>query len=342
MKPGFRISCIMLIIFIMLVITFPGCMHKRASVAGLVSSSPLASLPGDKKIIVAKVNGAEITRYSLIDSMNRLSEINQRMSINEPRETTRKKALDQLVLQELALQEAARQGLLVEDAFLDRAMEQVITNFGHEEGYQIYLEKQNLTPVEFRGQVERSLIIQLIFDREVIKKTRVPEDDVRKEYERQKDRFLTPAKVTVEDVVIFLDQDDPALMTKANEILANIKADKDKDPKNLVADKTFIVRSLDIDKEKEPVLYDAALKLKPGELSGVIRTRDSVHIIQLTQYIPEKQLSYEEVKGSLEGKFRAEAQKIRRQEWERELKTGAKIEIRGPEAGAQGPGAGKD
>jgi foldase protein PrsA len=325
MKLSFRIISIGITLFVSLFV-ITSCVKHPASVEGGPSSPAIAVLPGDSEIIVARVNGVSLHKDALVGMMNKLIAVNKRASFSESREETRTKALDRLILEELAFQEATRQRLSLGEDVLDKALGMLKARLGSDESYKLFLEKEGLSEAELRSRIERGLLIQLIVDREVIKKTIIPEEDVRKEYERQKDRLTTPAKVTVEDVVLFLDRNDPALMTKANEILSKINADKDKDPKNLVADGTFVVRSLDIDKEKEPVLYDEALKLKPGELSGVIKTHDSVHIIQLTQYVPEKQMSFEEVKGALEQKFRVSAQKKRLLEWEQELKNSAQIE----------------
>jgi parvulin-like peptidyl-prolyl isomerase len=87
------------------------------------------------------------------------------------------------------------------------------------------------------------------------------------------------------------------------------------------------VRNVDILKDKQKELYAAARKLKAGGLSGVIKTSDGLHIIKLKTYSPERQLSFDEARGSLEGKFRVEAQQKRLEEWGRELRTNAKIEL---------------
>ena len=241
------------------------------------------------------------TLQALTGMIKRMEAINAKTATSETREETRKKALDNLILQELALQEAERRGLHVEEQTVDRAMERFITSMGHEEGYNDYLEKQKITAAEVRAQFERSLLLQRITGMEVVSKATVTEDDVRTEYEQHKDQYLSPEKVTVADVVVSLKSGDQTAMKKANELLARLNADKDKDPLQLVRDDTFSVRSLDLEKEKEPELYAAARQLKQGELSGVIKMSDSVHIVKLTRHTPERQLSYEEVKGTLTG-----------------------------------------
>jgi foldase protein PrsA len=246
----------------------------------------------------------------------------------ESREETRRKALDRLIFQELAYEEAVRRGLRPEAASVDSALEQFMNRAGREKGYKDFLEKQSLTTADVRAQLERGLALRLITAREVTEKIKVSDEDVRKEYEQRKDQYVSPEKVNVTDVVFFLKLDDEASIKKAGEVMAAINADKDKNPWNLARDNAFVVRDLNIDKEKDPVLYEAARKLKEGELSGVLRTRDSLHIIQLTKYTPERQLPFEEVGYAIKGQMRSLAQKKRLEEWKQELRKDAKILLR--------------
>jgi parvulin-like peptidyl-prolyl isomerase len=283
----------------------------------------------DKKIIVAKVNDVSITMHSLIGVMNRMTQSNLETTAAESANSIRKRALDRLILEEVIFQEAKRQGLHVEQSSIDKAVANLRKNAGGEQQFQDYLTKELLTEAELRVQVERLLLIDLVFTKEVREKVNLTDDELRKEYEREKDRFLLPERLAALDILFFLSLDDPASLEKANAILARLHMDKDKDPARLTPDGTFIVRNLDFQQEKmkEPVLYEAARKLKVGELSPVIKTRDSIHILKLTDFSPESWKPYEEVKGTVAIRLKIAMQKKRRDEWERALKQSAKIEI---------------
>lgn len=310
----------------LIALLFSGC-AKRPPAAAPAAPPPVVSDEDAKKTIVATVNGAEISLQSLRLMTDRMTAMGQHESAPAvPPEEIRKKALDQLVLQELALQEAARQGLQVDEMTVDKTMEQLIAKLGHEEGYRAFLETKHLTAVEFRSQVERSLLTQLIMNREIVAKAApVSEEDVRKEYERQKDRLIISEKFAVVDVVLFLKQDDPESLKKAQGLIDRINAAKDRNPLELTPDGTFIAQETELNKDKEPALWEAARALKEGELSGVLHGSDSLHIIKLIQHSPERKMTYEEIRGSIEGTLKMEAMKKRRQEWEQELKKDAKI-----------------
>jgi peptidyl-prolyl cis-trans isomerase C len=168
-----------------------------------LDSGPADRHPAEeKKITVARVNGTAISLYSLLNMTNRMNAINEKASVAETPEETRKKALDQLIFRELAYQEAVREGLHVEDQLVDREMNRFIMSVGHEDGFNEYLKSQNMTAVEVRAEIERALLLQRIAAREVMEKVTVTDEDVRKEYELHQSAFVTPEKVTVTDLVM--------------------------------------------------------------------------------------------------------------------------------------------
>jgi hypothetical protein len=280
-----------------------------------------------KKIIVARVNSAPITMDSLVRMMNRLSVKNHGSQPAHYREEVKRTALDRLILQELAYQKASALGLSAEQKNIDDAITSFKANVGGEKEYAAFLVKQGLTGADLRAQAERGLTLELIFAKEVNDKITVPHEDLKGAYETEKDAYITPEKMKVADVVIFSKEGDNAARKKAAALLKKIRADKDQNPWNLVLDGTFIVRNLDVNKDKQKELYASAKKLAPGRLSGVIKTSEGLHVIKLLEFAPRRQLTFDEVKGSLEGNLRVPAQQKRLQEWGAELKKDATIEI---------------
>jgi parvulin-like peptidyl-prolyl isomerase len=273
-----------------------------------------------KKVVAAKVNDAPITMHSVVMMMNRIG-AREGMDV----EAVKKEAINRLIIQELAYQKAKAEGINIEDDKIDNSIANFIENLGGEKAFKDFLHREVLTEEEIRENARRSLMIEIVLAREVLEKTNVPEDALKEEYENLKDRLIFPEKIIVTDVY-FLKADNKS-MKKAQSILKKIKADKDKDPWKLVLDGTFIVRDMEIKKDKNKELYDAAKKLKIGQLSNIIKTPASLHIIKLKSYSPEKQATLDEIRGWLENRLKAPYQQKRQQEWEQELKKDAKIEI---------------
>ena len=304
-----------------------GSPHGKTAAQTTGSEQPLDRNEA-KGVIVARVNGTAITRQSVIDMMNRLS-VQKRHAVRTPeeKEALEKEALERLVFEELAYQKGRSEGLKAEPAEVDKEIESLRKKMGGEAAFKEALERQMFTEEELRADFERSIVLQRVFQKEVFDKVSVTEEELQKEYEKEKAKFITPEKMVIADVVFFLSIDEKDSLEKAESILNQIRQDKDANPLNLVPDGTFIAYEAEISKKKQPELYEKARKLTPGELSGVFKTVDSLHIIKLREYMPEKQFSYTEMRGFLEKQLTDVARLKGLRKWETELIKGATIEI---------------
>jgi parvulin-like peptidyl-prolyl isomerase len=286
-----------------------------------------------KDMVVAKVNGATITLPSLIRMMHTMS-ARQKEPARKPEEmkALRKKALDRLVFEELAYQEATARGVKAAPAEIDRQLEDLRTKLGGAEKLAQILAEKGLTEDELRSRIARNIVLQRIFQEEIYDKVTVSDEEVQQRYE--KDKFRVPGKAIVTDIVFFLDPDKLESLRKAQKILDKLRKEKVPDPHKLVPDGTFVVTDAEVSDKQEPELFEYAKKVKPGELSDVIRTSDSVHILLVKEYTPEKQYTFDQVKGYLKAKIGSEEHLARMHEWERQLKKGADIEM--PDIGDAG------
>ena len=286
---------------------------------------------GARNRVAARVNGVEIPEKSVTMTMNRMhAGMGRGHGALEATDEMRNRALNLLILQELAWQKADKK---VDRELTDKKIASVKARAGGEEEYRKMLEKEGLTESEAVVIVEKGIVFDRMLEKEVMGRATVSEEDLRKEYEKEKDRFHTPEKVEVVDVVFFLETGEKESMRKAEGIRRRIADEEGNNPYRLAPDGTFIVRDVEVRQEKEARLYEEARKLKVDELSGVVTTPDSLHILQLKKFTPEKQYAFDQVKGSLEGNLKREAVQKRMQEWEAELKRGATIEIPGTEGG---------
>ena len=290
-----------------------------------------------EEAVVAKVNGVPITRGSLERMVTKFAQetaAQEKKVLEEiDRGELREKALDRLIFQELVYQRARHEGIKADQKDIDAAMDKMKAQAGGEEAYRKFLEGISKTEDDARAAVERSLTMELIYKREISDKITVSEDDVKREYEREKDKFVIPEVVSVIDVIFFLDAGKAESFKKAEELREKIVGDKDKNPWNLVPDGTFVVRELAIKKATDEELYKEARKLKEGELSGVIKTNDSLHLIQLKKYSPENRLTFEQMKTFVERKLISARKQELIKKWDEELRKGAKIEIMVSEKG---------
>ncbi|MCL5024676.1 MAG: SurA N-terminal domain-containing protein [Nitrospirae bacterium] len=293
--------------------------------------------PEEAKKVVAKVNGVEITMGSVLSMAVRMS-ARKGHGASQPQDagSLRKEALDRLIFQELAFQEARTEGMTVAQKDIDGAVAGLKAKLGSEEEYRAFLTKEALTEGELRSEIEKGLTVRRIVNKKASEGIALTEDDLRKEYEKVKGSYFRPEKMTAVDIVFFLDTQGEDSRRKAEEVLRKVRDDAAGDPMKLTPDGTFAVREVEISKEKEKELYETGRKLKPGELSGIVVTPDSLQAIKLKEYTPAKQFTFEEVRGSVGARLKAQAQVERLREWQDELRKRAKIEIL--DAGDDRPG----
>jgi peptidyl-prolyl cis-trans isomerase C len=282
-----------------------------------------------KKVIVAKINGSDITMNDLIRRMNmiapRFIQPGQERT-PELDEKVKKAALDQLIFEELAVQEAKSQGMKASPDEVEEVLERIKTNLGSEDNYRVYLVKMGLNEDELKNEIARGRLFEMITKNEIYDKVQMNKDRVREIYEKEKGRFVKPAVLSVEDVFFTGSKDDPAAMEKAKSVLSTIKKNNN-NLSGLVQDEAYVVRKGIIDKNEYPNIYSAAYKLKAGEVSGVIKEDDGLHIVKVEQNEPARQMTPDEANLAIHRELMASEAGKRQQAWEKELRQKAKIEI---------------
>jgi|MudIll2142460700_1097286.scaffolds.fasta_scaffold05926_2 parvulin-like peptidyl-prolyl isomerase len=294
-----------------------------------IAKQRLESIQESKKVVAAKVNGAVITLRDLIERMNQVAP----KYAKSPKEMTpeidqkvRNEALDILIFRELAIQEAVKQGMKVPTERVYEILKQVKANTGSEEAFKKSLEMEAKTEESLRREIERNALFDMIAEKEIYSRVRVDEKRLREAYEKNKNKYSSPETLDVEDVVILKRGDDAAMMSKAKDILSQIKKNNN-DFSKLPQDGTFLVRQGTISREEYPHLFEASVRLNPGSLSDVIREDDGLHIIKVTGRHPARQLTFEEARTLVEKEWRISLSEKRKQEWEATLKKNAKIEM---------------
>jgi peptidyl-prolyl cis-trans isomerase C len=147
-------------------------------------------------------------------------------------------------------------------------------------------------------EATKKVVITKLIKNEVDDKVGVSEDEMRRFYEANREKFKSPALWRVSHILVPTEN-------KAQELLSEIgKGAKFEDlARNNSTDATAS-RGGDIGYFRAgqlvPDFENAALKLKPGELSGVVHTQFGYHIIKLTDKRDAAVESYEKVKSYVE------------------------------------------
>jgi len=290
----------------------------------------IKSVEASKKVIVARVNGTDLTLKELLDIMNRIAPEHTKgagQSSPDADAKLKKEALDTLVFRELAFQEAIKQGMKVNPENIDAAMKKLKTDLASENAYKEFLAKSGHTETSLKKQVERDQLIEAITSKEILLKAKVDEKLVRDTFEKEKKSFVVPESFFVEDIFIQTNkEDDASALNKSKEVLAFLKKNNN-DSSKLAQDKTLVVRKGGVTEQEYPSIFRTAAKMKSGELSSVIKESDGLHIVKLLQKEPSRQLSFDEARGEIEHKLMQPLINKRKLQWDNELKKNAVIEI---------------
>lgn len=153
-----------------------------------------------KKIVVANVNGVNISMAALIREMNRISASYMRRDGSISPETDKKikdDAMNSLIFRELAVLEATRQGLSVDHAKINEIIGQIKANMESPEAFKKYLDSRGVSEAELRQEIERSHLFEMITGKEVYAAITVDEKALREKYEQEKKLFVSPGNPTV-------------------------------------------------------------------------------------------------------------------------------------------------
>lgn len=284
-----------------------------------------------RKEIVARVNGVEINMYDLVGMMNRVADVYYRHVQTFDEAITRevkRRALDRLIFEQLAVEEAIRQGIEPKPGKVQKVIDNLRLAYGSEAAYQGYLDDIGLTEEGLEARIVRSGRLEGITGREVYQKVTVKEDAVKKAYEEYKEagKLRRADEFVVKEILVMAGRNEEETHKRADELLAELERNEH-DFGKLVLDGSFIVRKLRVNREKYPVIFEQMEGMEVGQYSGVVKDNGSLHIFKVLKNEPARDMTEEEARGFIEDRLAPYFQEQRRAEWMEELRKNAEIEI---------------
>lgn len=260
---------------------------------GTPSSGSKSESKKDAKVL-AEVNGGTITTADFSRELKNLPEYLKAMA-----ETPegRKEMLDTMVIRELILQQASKDGL--------------------DKGAEIEEKLQDL---------KKRLVVESYLKKKVEAESQVSDADLQKFYEQNKDKFKSGEQIKASHILVKAEKE-------AKDILAQVKAGGNFEElaKKYSADSSS-AKGGDLGwfgkGSMVPVFEKAALALKEGQVSDVVKSDFGFHIIKLTGKRPAGLRPLEEVKEQIKGAIMPQKQQEIFQKIKEELKKSAKITVK--------------
>jgi len=278
-------------------------------------------------VIVAKVNGTTFTQKDLEAEVDRLI---PQMTFHrnvppEKRKNYYGKALDELINRELQYQDAKAKDIKIEKEKIDAQLEKFKKRFKSEKEYQAALKQEKSTEEQVRARIEKELLAQAAYTRNVTEPAKMSEPALKEYYEKNAAKLKQPESAKLR-IISTTDE------KKAKDILAKIKQGDDFGELAYgLSEDSYRVKSGDIGYIHKgrmlPEIDAVAFKLKVGEVSDIIKAENNWFIIKVEDKKPERQMTFEETKARLQKELETERANELKKKWIDSLRAKAKIEI---------------
>jgi peptidyl-prolyl cis-trans isomerase SurA len=276
---------------------------KRLVVLGLTAALLLAhaqaqtrrAQPIEVDRVVAVVNDEVVTAFELKTRVTSVERQLQGQRVQLPaREVLERQVLERLITDRVQLQFARETGLRVSDIELDAAIRRIAENNKLSlSEFRAVLERDGVAWVKFREEIREEIILSRLRDREVESRIVVSDGEIDNYLANPEQGDAGAAEVNLSHIVVRVpEQATPDQLmrigARAQNALDQLRKGDDfakvaasfSDAPDALSGGVMGMRPLD----RLPALYaDAAKKLKPGQLSEVLRSPAGFHIVKLIE-----------------------------------------------------------
>jgi len=299
---------------------------------------PPKAMPAALPNVLARVNGEAIEKWEFDNAVKRVEARAGSPVPADKRDEVFRGVLDQLVAYHLLAQESRARKLDVTDAEVETQMGQARQGFPSEEAFKQGLAAQGITIDQLRLQARTSLAVQNVIDAEVAAKIAVQETEVSAFYQQNLDRFKQGETVHASHILIGVGQtatpaEKTAARAKAQAALKQVRGGTDfaavaraqsQDPGSAPngGDLGFFPQG-----QMTPPFEQAAFKLKPGAVSGIVETPFGFHIIKVHERRAPRTAPLAEVGGQIKEFLEQGQREAKLEQFVEQVKTRSKVEI---------------
>ncbi|HEX5705705.1 MAG TPA: peptidylprolyl isomerase [Pyrinomonadaceae bacterium] len=276
-------------------------------------------------------------------------------------EYLREGIVSELIDRAVIAREAERRGLVVTPEKLSEREARAVAQFGGEEKYAEYLASHGLTRDEWREVIRTEIYGELLRE-ELRKDVKVSDEDVRKFYDERKadPAFQLPERVTASHVLI---NARPNLVSQEIQRARNLagadleravgeemnarraRAEEVRRRAAGGADFAALARELSEDpatrerggdlgtfaRDSHPRAFDdAAFRLRPGEVSGVVQTDYGFHVIKATGREAARSQTFDEAATEIRRRLATERESANLRQWLKEARRTSDVRIEEP------------
>jgi len=288
--------------------------------------------------IVAVVNDDIITQSELEESMLPfVADYRVRYGeeeLEEKIDEARRDALNRLIEEKLILQEAKRRGVQVDDAEIEKRIEIVKSRFGNEEEFYEAIRQSGVTLAKLKEKYREQIMMKNLVTGIISSEVSISPSQIAAYYYGNPQEFSLPPRVRFQVLLLKPDDERSAEETEALsiQVLDRVKAGDDfsllveeysQGPNTDKGGDMGYMTEGSMIKEIE----DELAKLKPGEISGIIKTSAGFYIIKVTERKEQETETLTEVTSLIRERLFQRESELTLREFMAELKKNAYIKI---------------
>ena len=292
--------------------------------------------------VVAVVNQEIITLsevQKLINALNEKIVAEDRLEKRERMQARRRQVLEKLIEERLIDQEVKKSGVKVASKEVEATVEEVKRRNGvTQEGLEKALAAEGLTLETYKKQIEKNLQRQRLIHWEVKVEAKAGEKELREFYQKNISRYRTNETYRPGQILFAIPkgatpEEIREIGKKCQKVLEKIKKGEDFGEMAILYSEDTSNRDhgdLGYFRKGEllPVFEKEALRLKVGEVSGIIRTEFGFHIIKLLDRKGTDPVPFEEVVEKVKADYYEDEMEKAFRQYLSTLKEKAIIEIK--------------
>jgi len=248
----------------------------------------------------------------------------------------RKEVLENLINRTLLLQESVKQGIKVDDKLIKKQMAEMKKRYDNAADFEKKLEEANLSAKDLKKQIQVGMAVQQLIDLKFVQKITITNQEAKTYYEGNIQRFSQPEQVKASHILIKVDPKADETKTKeAKDKIEKIQK-KVKDGEDFAALAKEFSEGPSAPKGGDLGYFGpgrmvkpfetAAFKMKPDEVSDIVKTRFGYHLIKVTDKKAAKQVTFEEVQDKLKNFLKQQKVQKEVDVYIKQLKESAQIE----------------
>ena len=292
--------------------------------------------------VVATVNDGTITSSDLKEAVDlfehQMGQANQQAFSQQDRKGLERRVLEDLIDKTLIEDFAKKAGIEVTEEEIDRAIQEVLARAHISEAeLREALKKDGLEYMEYRNQIRDQIIKAKMVQREIRARVNIKEEQIEEYYLDHPDEFRAEEGVVLLHILFPLPQSPPP------ELVASTFEEAERVREEILEGMPFADAASQYSKDAtanrggwlgffrngslSPEMETGIENLDEGEISEPIRTPLGIHLLMIEERTTGDIRPLEKVQNSIREKLFEEAAERQFEDWRKELRKNAHIEV---------------